>query len=148
MTTRISTGLAGYLLGVGSLRQAMAGSFLRVYSGTPPGSANAALSPDSTLLVEISLDGAGGGLELSASSTGAVITKDPSQVWRGTAVATGVATFFRWVSPGDAGEASNTRPRVQGDVALAGGELNFSSVAMTQGAIQKVDYFAVAMPAN
>jgi|SRR5690606_28433053 len=148
MTTKISTGLAGYLLGVGSLRQAMTGSFLQVYAGTPPSSADAALTPDAVMLVQISLDGTGGGLSLAATPTGALITKDPSQVWRGTAIATGLATFFRWVNAGDAGEASTSRIRLQGDVALAGAELNFSSVAMTQGAIQKVDYFAVAMPSS
>jgi len=148
MTTKISTGLANYLLGVGSLRQAMGSSFLRVYSGPAPEKADSALPAGAVLLAEISLDGTGGGMSLSATANGALITKDPDQVWRGTAQATGIATFFRWVTAGDVGEASTTRLRVQGDVAMAGAELNFSSVAMTQGAVQKVDYFAVAMPAS
>lgn len=148
MTTKVSTGLAGYLLGTGSLRQAMASSFLRVYAGPAPDSADAAIPSNATLLVEISVDGTGGGLSLATTAQGAVITKDTSQVWRGTALATGVATFFRWVTAGDADEASATRVRIQGRVDVAGAELNFSSTAMTAGAIQKVDYFAVAMPSS
>ena len=148
MTTKISTGLAGYLLGTGSLRQAMASSFLRVYSGTAPATADAAIPAGAELLVEISLDGTGGGLSLATAPQGAIITKDTAQVWRGTAGKTGVATFFRWVTTGDNGEASASRLRIQGDVAVAGAELNFSSTAMTAGAIQKVDYFAVAMPSS
>lgn len=148
MTTKVSTGLAGYLLGTGSLRQAMASSFLRIYSGVEPESADAALPAGAVLLAEISVDGLGGGLNLATTPQGAVITKDTSEVWRGTALATGVASFFRWVVAGDSGEASASRVRVQGTVAVAGAELNFSSTAMTAGAIQKVDYFAVAMPSS
>lgn len=148
MTTKISTGLAGYLLGTGSLRQAMASSFLRVYSGVAPATADEAIPAGAVLLVEISLDGTGGGLNLATTPQGAVITKDTAQVWRGTAGQTGVATFFRWVTAGDSNEASAARVRIQGDVAVAGAELNFSSTAMTAGAIQKVDYFAVAMPSS
>lgn len=148
MTTKISTGLAGYLLGTGSLRQAMASSFLRIYAGTEPEAADAALPPDAVMLVEISVDGSGTGLTMAATPQGALITKNTSEVWRGTAIETGLATYFRWVTAGDVGEASTSRVRVQGKVAVAGAELNFSSVAMTSGAIQKVDYFAVAMPSN
>jgi hypothetical protein len=148
MTTKISTGLAGYMLATGSLRQAFASSFLRIYAGTEPATADAALPPGAILLAEISVDGAGTGLTLAATPAGSLITKNAAEVWRGDALATGVAAFFRWVIPADTGAISTALPRVQGLVALAGAELSFSSVNFVEGAVQKVDYFVVAMPAN
>ena len=148
MTTKISTGLAGYLLAQGSLRQALANSVIRVYSSDEPILADAALPGGAQLLAEFSVDGSGQGLTLAATAQGALITKNADEAWRATAINSGVATWFRWCLPSDAGAGSTTLPRVQGRVSLAGAELNFSSVDFAQGAIQKVDYFAVAMPAN
>ena len=149
MTTKISTGLANYLLGVGSVRQALANSVLRVYSGdTPPATSDSAVPGSAVLLAEFTVDGEGGGLTLAATANGGVISKNPDEAWRATALATGVATWFRWCLPNDTGGANTTAVRLQGTVNIAGAELNFSSVNFAAGAIQKVDYFAVAMPAS
>lgn len=148
MTTKISTGLSGYLLATGSLRQAFASSFLRVYQGTEPATADAALPGDAILLCEISVDGEGDGLNLNTTADGTYISKSPTETWRGEALATGTPTYFRWVTGPDAGGASSVLPRIQGKVGLAGVELNFSSLNFVEGAIQKVDYFVVAMPSN
>jgi hypothetical protein len=146
MATKISTGLAGYLLGQGCLRQALGSSVIRVYSGVEPLQADSAIG--GTLLAEFSVDGAGGGLNLAAASVGALISKSELEAWRSAAVNTGTASWFRWCLPSDAGTYSTSALRVQGAVSMVGAELNFSSVAFVQGAIQKVDYFAIAMPAN
>ncbi|WP_220815692.1 hypothetical protein [Pseudomonas paralcaligenes] len=149
MTTKISTGLANYLLGVGSVRHALANSVLRVYSGdTQPTTADSAVPGGAVLLAEFTVDGEGDGLNLASTATGGVISKNPDEAWRATALANGVATWFRWCLPNDTGVASSTAVRIQGSVNTAGAELNFSSVNFTVGAIQKVDYFAVAMPAS
>lgn len=148
MTTKISTGLSGYMLATGSLRQAFASSFLRIYAGTEPATADGALSGNAVLLAEISVDGAGTGLNLATTSAGSLITKKETEVWQGDALVTGVAAFFRWVTAADTGAQSSVLPRVQGTVALAGSELSFSSVNFVEGAVQKVDYFVVAMPSN
>lgn len=149
MTTKISTGLANYLLGVGSVRQALANSVLRVYSGdTQPTTSDSAVPGSAVLLAEFTVDGGGDGLTLAATANGGVISKNPDEAWRATALATGVATWFRWCLPNDTGGATTTAVRLQGTVNTAGAELNFSSVNFAAGAIQKVDYFAVAMPAS
>lgn len=148
MTTKISTGLSGYLLATGSLRQAFASSFIRAYQGTEPATADAALPGDAVLLGEFSVDGEGGGLNLSATADGTYISKSAEEVWRCEALATGTPTYFRWVTGPDSGGASSVLPRIQGKVGLAGVELNFSSLNFVVGAIQKVDYFVVAMPSN
>ncbi|SFI68902.1 hypothetical protein SAMN05216206_2751 [Pseudomonas guineae] len=148
MATKISTGLANYLLGVGSLRQAMQGAVIRVYSGQEPQAADSSLPGDAVLLAEFSVDGTGAGLSLQPTATGAVIAKNPDEAWRATAVGTGTASWFRWTQPSDAGGSGSTYLRLQGAVSVSGAELNFSSLSFAQGAIQKVDYFAVAMPAN
>ena len=148
MTTKISTGLANYLLGVGSVRQALANSVLRVYSGDAPATSDSAVPGSAVLLAEFTVDGEGDGLTLAATANGGVISKNPDEAWRATALANGVATWFRWCLPNDTGGASSTAVRLQGTVNTAGAELNFSSVNFAAGAIQKVDYFAVAMPAS
>lgn len=148
MTTKISTGLAAYMLATGSLRQAFASSFLRVYQGAEPATADAALPGDAVLLCEISVDGDGSGINLSSTAGGTFITKSETETWRGEAIATGTPAYFRWVTGADAGSASALLPRIQGAVGLAGAELNFSSLNFSEGAIQKVDYFVVAMPSN
>lgn len=148
MATKISTGLANYLLGVGSLKQAMQGAVIRVYSGQEPQSADSGVPGDAVLLAEFSVDGTGTGLSLQPIASGAIISKNPDEAWRATAVGTGTAAWFRWALPSDAGGSGSIYVRVQGTVSVSGAELNFSSLSFAQGAIQKVDYFAVAMPAN
>lgn len=148
MTTKISTGMANYLLAVGSLKQAMANSMLRVYSGQEPAAADDGVPGSVELLAEFSVDGNGGGISLDATANGAVITKNPLEAWRATAINSGTAVWFRWSPSNDSGGASQSDLRIQGTVGVVGAELNFQSTQFVQGAIQKVDYFAVAMPAN
>lgn len=149
MTTKISTGLANYLLGVGSVRHALANSVIRVYSGdTPATTADSAIPGGATLLAEFTVDGEGGGITLAPAATGGVISKNPDEAWRAEAIASGKPTWFRWCLPNDTGAASTTAVRIQGLAAKAGAELNFSHDTFTAGAIEKVDYFAVAMPSS
>ena len=148
MATRISTGLANYMLGVGSLKQAMQGGVLRVYSGSEPAAADANVPGSAVLLAEFTADGGGGGISLQPTAAGAIISKSQDESWRSIARATGIASWFRWTLPDDAGGSSGTSIRLQGSVNVSGAELNFSSLSFAQGAVQKVDYFAVALPAN
>lgn len=110
------------------------GKVLRIYAGATPADATAALG-GATLLVEISNDATGVGLTMNATVTSdGLIEKNSSEVWRGVAVATGTASFFRLVDPADTGTASTTAERLQGDTAMLGAILNLSSLAFTAGA--------------
>lgn len=145
MALKISTALANALLTTGGLKEALTGAHLYIYAGTEPASADAALGA-ATLLVDISGDGVGDALLLATNAVDGTIEKDATQVWQGTCVATGTATFCRFALPADAGDLSTTAVRLQGDVGVAGKFLNLSSTSLTASAIQKVDYCAITQP--
>lgn len=144
---RISTGLRNYLLSQGSLKGAVDGSVIRIYTGTAPTTADEAVPGTAALLCEISVNGAGTGVTLDTAAAGGLITKAPGESWEGVNSAAGTAAWFRMVKPADVGDASTTATRIQGTVAVAGADLNLSSVSLANGATQTVDYFSVLMPA-
>jgi hypothetical protein len=118
-----------------------------IYSGTAPATADAAINTsNSTVLATITNNGGATGLTFAAPDSGTV-TKTSSEVWQGTVVASGVASFFRHVLPTDLGDTNTTAIRVQGSVALnAGGDLNLTSTSLALNAIQSVDYYAITLP--
>ena len=67
--------------------------------------------------------------------------------WLVSIVATGSAVFFRFVGASDTGAASTTQPRLQGRVGTAGAELNLSSLTLTSGNTQAVNYVNIGLPA-
>lgn len=145
MAMKISTGLAKAMLDTGSFKSNLTGMKLKIYSGTEPLTADASLG-SAVLLVTISDNGGADPLEFEASAVGNVIEKSSSQVWSGTNVASGTASFCRLELASDTGGASSTEIRVQGDVGVAGRFLNLSSVALTDAAVQVVDYLSITMP--
>lgn len=145
MAMKISTGLAKAMLDTGSLKANLTGMKLKVYAGTEPTTADASLG-SAVLLVTISDAGGAGALEFEAAAVGNVIEKSSSQVWSGTNVASGTASFCRLELASDTGGASSSEARVQGDVGVAGRFLNLSSVALTSAAVQVVDYLSITMP--
>jgi hypothetical protein len=142
---KVSTGLRNHMLGTGSLKSALALGFIRIYSGTPPVSADSAIGGSNQLLCTISVGSTGTGLTLDTPVSGA-ITKNTSEVWSGVASGTGTATFFRHTSPTDTDVDSATELRIQGSVGLIGADLNLSSVSLTNGATQTIDYYTVGLP--
>jgi hypothetical protein len=145
MTIKTSTGLRNGMLGTGSFKSLMDGGLLKVYGGAVPASADAALG-GATLLVTISLNGAGGGLSFDAAAADGVIVKTASELWTGTVGTSGTATFYRFVAAGDDGTASTTQKRVQGTVGTAGADGNITSTALVAAAPQNADYFSIALP--
>lgn len=147
MSAKISTGLRNGLLVTGSFKSLMDGSKMRIYSGPVPATADAALSGN-TLLCEVSDDATSGGIDFDAAASGGVLSKDPSQIWRGVNAATGLASFYRIVEDADDGTLSTTRRRMQGTVQTAGGGLNLSSTSLTAAASQTVNFFSVSLPTS
>lgn len=145
MSLKFSTGLRRALLAVAPLRTALNGCELRVYSGPEPASVDAAIAASNQLLLTIKTD-AGAGLTWEADAPGGVITKNLAEDWRGTVSAAGAATFFRLVLPADTDAASTSAVRIQGSVAIAGADLNFSSTALVVGAVQRLEAYAIALP--
>ena len=79
-------------------------------------------------------------------ATDGVASKPTGEVWSGVNVAAGPASFYRHVAPGDDGTLSTTQARVQGRIATAGADMNFTSTALVSGATQTVDFYTLALP--
>ncbi len=148
MALLVSTGLKNALLGSSSLKAALADGFIHIYScavGDIPASADDAITASHTKLLTVYGDGTAAGLNLGTASDG-VIGKDAGEAWSGTVLATGNAVFFRFVGASDTAALSTTEPRLQGRVGLAGAELNISSVSLTTGNTQAINFLAISLP--
>ena len=144
---QISSGLRNHLMAVGSFKDALDGAYLKIYSGTPPATADAAIPAGATLLCTVTVDAGPTGLTFEASTTTGLLLKAGAESWEGVNVADGTAAWFRMAPPADAGDLSTTAIRVQGSAAQAGADLNLTNPELLTGATQTVDYFSVLMPA-
>lgn len=93
---------------------------------------------------------AANGLLMDYNAAAGVITKDTTQTWSGTAVATGTAGYFRYKSSVvDAGalDSSAVFLRMDGNIATSGANLNMSSTSITSGALQTLSTFSFTIPA-
>lgn len=116
MAVKTSDGFEYHVNNTGSTKSALDigdnGALLKVYGGAVPASPNDALGA-ATLLVVYSVGGTGNGLSLDAHATDKrTLVKPAGETWQGTAVATGLATFYRLVRSDDNGSASATQQRV------------------------------------
>ena len=145
MALKVSTGLRNHMLTVGSFKNAMDLGFLRIYTGTEPVNADAAIAGPA-LLVVISVSGLGTGLTWEEPAINGIISKTAAEAWQGPVTDTGPATFFRFVKGTDVHAADPTQLRIQGTVAVVGGELNLSSINLASGGTQTVNHFNVALP--
>lgn len=144
---KVSTGLRNKLLDTGSLKATMNLGFIKIYAGTVPADADAAIG-SATLLCTISNNSTGTGLTMAAAAAAGVLTKTLAEVWSGTNAATGTAAFYRHVAPADDGTLSTTQARIQGEIATAGSDLNLTSTTLTATATQTIDNYSVALPAS
>lgn len=140
-----STGLRNYMLATGSFKAAMDGGFVKIYSGAVPTSANDSLG-GATLLCTVSNNSTATGLTVAAAAADGVITKTIAEVWSGVNVASGTASFFRFVTAADDGTLSTTQRRWQGTVGIAGHDMNISDTALVAAAPQLIDYATFALP--
>lgn len=147
MALRLSTGLRNALLAAGGFKETLDGCKINFYTGTQPASADDAAT--GTLLVTISDNGGVGGLNWDTAPSGGSIPKAPAQTWRGTAVASGTAGWFRiYPSAGDPSVLSTTEARVDGAIATSGAQLNASSVTVVSGATQDISSLSITLPAS
>lgn len=144
MAVKSSTGLRDGALGDSSVKALLDEGFIDIYAGAVPGSADNDVTGH-TKLCRISIDGSGDGL-LMDDPSGGIMSKVPADVWKGTNLATGTASFYRHVGPSDTGVLSTTQPRLQGTVGVAGADLNLASVALVSGAEQPIDYYSIVWP--
>lgn len=90
------------------------------------------------------------GLKMDYNAAAGVFTKDITQTWSGTAVATGTAGWFRYKgSVADAGsaDASAVYLRMDGSISTSGANMNMSSTSIVSGALQTLSTFQFTVPA-
>jgi len=149
MAIKFSTGLKNGVLSGDSLKALMDDGIINFYSGTVPADADAALG-SAVLLNTYSEDGAavtvGTGLDFDTAAVSGALSKDPAQAWEGDAVATGTATFYRFVQQGDSGASSPSEMRIQGTVGGAGADMFVASTSFVSGTTYTIDYYSVAVP--
>lgn len=138
----------------GSFRDIFKKGVLKIYSGSQPATADAAITGTELLVIS----DAGGaftsgvvtnGLEFGTAASGAI--SKSSAVWSDVGIATGTAGYFRfYANATDAGGADTTfiYPRFDGAVGTSGAELNMSSISVTLGATTTVDTFTITFPAS
>lgn len=126
MTVKASTGLRNKVLDTSPLKTVLASGFIKIYSGPEPADADAAIAGGNTLLCTISVNSGGTGLTFAASAASGTIVKNASEVWSGNNVASGTATFYRFVTAADTGVLSTTEARLQGSIGLAAADMVFS----------------------
>ncbi|MBF0487798.1 MAG: hypothetical protein HQK98_06525 [Nitrospirae bacterium] len=129
-----------------SLQEILYKCNIKIYGGAPQ-PASPDLAPAGTLLGTIYSDGVSAGLSFDDAVAG-VLSKAAAEMWSGTAVATGVATWFRMLAIGDDGSATTTEERVDGSCATSGAQLNMSSTSLTSGAPITVSTCNITMPAS
>lgn len=149
MAISFSTGLKNAILGTNSLKTSLDDGYVRVYSGTIPEDADAALGA-AVLLNTYSDNGAapggGNGLDLDVTPAAGAISKAPAQVWKGTSVASGTASFWRYIQLSDTGASSTTEQRIQGTIGGAGADMFVQSTTFANATEYTIDYFSVAIP--
>ena len=146
MALDFSTGLRNFCAGTGSLYEALTGLVLSVYSGTDPGSADAALG-SATLLCTYSGDGvANAPLLWNPTPVDGAVIKDDGQGWSGTGVGNGNGAFFRLHAPADTGASSTSSIRIHGTVGISGADLNLTNgTSFSVGAPQVLHSAAIAI---
>lgn len=142
----VSTGLRNHLLATGSLKAGLDGGVIRIYSGSAPADADAAVT--GTLLCTISEDDTGTGITLDSTPSGGVLQKNSGETWSGTPVATGTAGYWRFSGTADAGGSSTTEKRAQGTVGTALADMIVASTTFTSGVLRQIDNAAFGMPAS
>jgi len=154
MTVRLSDGLRTDMLEGGSLESALALGFIIIYTGAQPAAANDVAT--GTLLVTISVGDADVGLTFDAIVTAGTLAKAAAETWSGTAAATGTAGWFRFheLATNRAGTitaaaaSSTTAKRLDGSIAVSGGDLQMSNTAIVLAAIQTVSTFNLTLAAQ
>lgn len=143
-----STGLRNFMLSSGSLKQALDGKVIKIYSGPAPISADAALTADNALLATVSVNGTGTGITMAAAAENGTLSKNSSEVWSGQVAANGTASFFRMQTAADDGALSTTAVRIQGSIALDGADMNFATLTLISGNTRQINYFVISVSAG
>jgi hypothetical protein len=138
---QMSTKLCNSMLDTGSLKAAFTNMELRIYSGTIPASADAAITGTKIAVVKN-----GASYATFGTASGGVIGINSTETWSDTSAVGGVATHYRLVSHADDdGATGSTYPRIQGTVGVGGSDMNVGNTTITAGTAFPVNTFNQAL---
>lgn len=142
---KFSTGLRNAMMGSSGCKELLTGGTLRIFSGTPPLSADDA--EDGELLMELTAGGTGAGLSF-AEPSGAKLSKAAGEVWMTNSTeASGTATYFRFVAAGDDPmDSSGDMIRIQGTVGEVASDMNVTDPEITSGEPWILNHFRIGLP--
>lgn len=144
MAIKTSTGTRISMLAGPGIKPTFDGEgVFRIYAGLEPVGADDSLG-SATLLCEIKKDGTTN-VTLDSTTTPGILMKPAADTWTGNNVATGTASFYRFVKSADAGGASTSAERVQGTVGLVGADLNIDSVSLVSGQPTPIRYYVMSV---
>ena len=154
MALQLSTGLRNGMLNSTGFTEAFDDGIIYIYSGPQPTNADAAIQGTELLKITVN-NGAWSpgsptnGLGWETAANGA-IAKATGETWRGLGInGGGTAGWFRLCgNAADAGGSSTTLPRLDGTVAVSGGDLSLSSITIVNGAPTTIDTFTFTLPAS
>lgn len=144
---KFSTGLRDSMMAGQSFKGTMDGGVLHIFGGTAPASADDSEGA-APLLVTLTVNGSGGGLNFDTTASNGALSKAPGELWKGEVAATGNATWFRFVASGDTGASSTTEARVQGTIGAAAADMLIANPQMTELEEFALNYFTVVLPTN
>lgn len=145
MAHLLSTGLAAHLAGGGSMKSALDSGFIKIYAGTIPADADAAIG-SATLLCTLTDDG-DDTTGLTLEQSGRFLRKASADTWAGTNAASGTAVFYRHVEATDDGSASTVYKRTQGLVGLTNAsEMTLVSATFTSAAVFTLNSYVLEQP--
>lgn len=147
MAAKFSTGLRNAMLDTSALKTLLDDGFIKIYAGSVPATADAALG-GATLLSTLSDNGGVDGLDFEAAAVDGVLSKASGQTWKGTNVATGTAAFYRYVTAADDGSASTTLPRIQGTIGSVSADLLMANTTLTVSEEFTLNNFYVQLPTS
>lgn len=145
MGFRLSTGLRNAMMGTDGFKTALALGKIHIFAGAIPTDGDATEGSGALLLV-ITKDGGATGLSLAAPSGGG-IEKD-AEIWKGTGVSTGTATWFRFYGPAGVVGASTTAIRLDGLVGTSSSDLILSTISVQAGVPVTIDTAYFNLPAS
>lgn len=152
MALKHTVGSRNGLLDTGDLGTLYANGRLDIYSGTAPATASAAET--GTKLVSLTKDGGAftpgsptNGFNFSSAASSGVLTQD-GNTYKGTALATGTAGYFRLYDNDVTTGADASAIRLQGTVGTSGADMIVSTASITAGAVVTLSSFSVTMPGS
>lgn len=167
MALKISDALRNGMLQGTSVKELLDGGFIYIYAGAEPATADTALDMTNThtQLAKIAadatpVDSGVTGLLFAATATSGALAKSAAQTWAavinnvgfGAGTNPKTAVFYRFTSAADNGQAigGGATPRVQGTVAVSGGDINLTSVSLTDNGTNTIGLstYELRMPAS